>query len=124
MTELCPTRHGPATPIGHLFCEIVPNRGCPDRACGLIIAAMSKLRIPRPLPSADQVRAELRTLNRAQVEALAALSGVPFRSLWKCRSGETRNPGIDTVGKFYALIGQAARKPAKPAVEKPAAIAA
>lgn len=87
-----------------------------------MIAAMSRLRIPRPLPSAEQVRAELRKLNRAQVEALGALTGVPFRSLWKIRSGETQNPGIDTVGKFYGRIDQAGRT--RPTREVPEAAAA
>ncbi len=70
---------------------------------------MSRLRIPRSIPSAEQVRLALNALNRAQIEALSKLSGVPFRSLWKVRKGDTENPGIDTVGKFYPHISAARR---------------
>jgi hypothetical protein len=79
---------------------------------------MSRLRIPRHLPSAEQIRKELLAMNRPQIEALSKLSGVPFRSLWKVRAGDTENPGIDTVGKFYAHIAAARR--AIPAPKKAA----
>ncbi len=56
------------------------------------------------IPSAAEIRQRLVGIDLADVRALAAASGVPFTTLWKLRSGETENPGIETVRKFYALI--------------------
>lgn len=56
------------------------------------------------IPSAEEVRERLRGLELAKVRDLAAASGVPFTTLWKMRSGETKNPGIDTVRKVYSQI--------------------
>lgn len=44
-------------------------------------------------------------LSQAALHALADKSGVPFNTLVKIRSGYTPNPGIETVRKFYDLIG-------------------
>jgi hypothetical protein len=56
------------------------------------------------IPSAEQVRERLQTLRYGQVEKLAAISGVPVTTLWKVRSGDTENPGLDTVRKFIDHI--------------------
>lgn len=48
------------------------------------------------IPSAEQVRQLLVPLRRAELMALSSRSGVPFTTAWKVRSGETRNPGIET----------------------------
>lgn len=56
------------------------------------------------LLSPEQVRAQLAPLTHAQLQALAKASGVPFTTLWKVRSGVTKNPGIETVGKFLPYI--------------------
>ena len=59
------------------------------------------------IPSTEQVRERLQTLRYGQVEKLAALSGVPLTTLWKVRSGDTENPGLDTVRKFIGHINAA-----------------
>jgi predicted transcriptional regulator len=50
------------------------------------------------------LRARLLPLGHSQLQKLALDSGVPFTTLWKIRSGETRNPGIDTARRFYPLV--------------------
>ena len=60
------------------------------------------------IPSAGEVRALLQPLRHAQLQALAAASGVPFTTLWKVRSGETGNPGLDTVRKFLPHVAKVA----------------
>lgn len=57
-----------------------------------------------PFPSVPEVRARLRALTHSQMQELAQASEVPFTTLWKVRSGETANPGIETVRKFFAHI--------------------
>lgn len=49
------------------------------------------------IPSALQVRAWLLPLTNRQLQKLSELSGVPFTTLWKIRSGETENPRIESV---------------------------
>lgn len=56
----------------------------------------------KPIPSASEVRQLLLPLPHAKLQRLAKESGVPFGTLWKIRSGDTQNPGIDTV---RALLG-------------------
>lgn len=56
------------------------------------------------IPSAEQVRAALAPLTLRQLDALAALSGVPAPTIYKIRIGQTENPGIDTVGKFMPHV--------------------
>jgi predicted transcriptional regulator len=43
-------------------------------------------------------------MRHAELQALAKQASVPFTTLWKIRSGETRNPGIDTVRKLLANL--------------------
>lgn len=59
------------------------------------------------IPSGTDVRDTLLELSHAQMTALASVSGVPFTTLWKMRSGETTNPGIETVRKFMPHIDAA-----------------
>ena len=56
------------------------------------------------IPSAADVRDRLTRLSHAQMKALAASSGVPFTTLWKVRTGETKNPGVETVRQFWPHI--------------------
>lgn len=58
----------------------------------------------KTLPDTATIRASLMALGHAQMQALAAVSGVPFTTLWKIRSAETRNPGIETVRQFLPHI--------------------
>lgn len=56
------------------------------------------------LPSAEQVADRLRPLRMSQLRTLAGESGVPYRTLLKIRLGETPNPGLETVRKFFHLL--------------------
>lgn len=60
-----------------------------------------------PLPSADQVAERLRPLKTRELRGLASRSGVPYRTLLKIRIGETPNPGLETVRKFFHLLPDA-----------------
>lgn len=60
-----------------------------------------------PLPSADQVAERLRPLKTHELRGLASRSGVPYRTLLKIRIGETPNPGLETVRKFFHLLPDA-----------------
>lgn len=52
------------------------------------------------IPPVTEIRGLLEKLGHAQVHELARASGVPFTTIWKVRSGETGNPGIETVRKW------------------------
>ena len=56
------------------------------------------------IPTSLQVREALATLTLAQIERLAALSGVPWTTIYKIKRGETDNPGIETVGRFLPHV--------------------
>lgn len=56
------------------------------------------------IPSAQEVRQRLEPLSFAQMQALAALSGVPFTTLWKVRNGVTEDPRLETVRQFMPHI--------------------
>ena len=59
------------------------------------------------IPSSQAIRGRLLGLGHAQLQALSVASGVPFTTLWRVRSGETANPGIETVRKFMAHMPEA-----------------
>lgn len=59
------------------------------------------------LLSAEAVRAALAPLSLKQVERLASMSGVPAATIYKVKRGETENPGLETVRKFYPHIASA-----------------
>lgn len=56
------------------------------------------------IPAAADVRDALVALSYSQMQELSKRSEVPFTTLWKIRAGETTNPGIETVKKFFPLI--------------------
>jgi len=56
----------------------------------------------------------------AQLRALADVSGVPFRTLLNIRLGVTKNPGIETVRSFYALVQPICAAPAGSSSAQPA----
>lgn len=60
------------------------------------------------IPSAEHVRQALKGLTYSQTVALARMSGVPFTTLWKVRSGETPNPRLETVRQFLPRLEEAA----------------
>ncbi|MFY7867186.1 hypothetical protein [Roseateles sp.] len=64
------------------------------------------------IPSTDQLRQRLLKLSWAQVREICKRTGVPVTTVWKVRSGETVNPGIETVRAIW---------PDLPALEKEAA---
>jgi len=59
------------------------------------------------IPSAADIAAQLAPLRNSQVQRLAELSGVPFHTLLKIKTGETGNPRIDTVCQFAPFIAKA-----------------
>lgn len=63
------------------------------------------------IPSSADVANALQALRRGSLQRLAVLSGVPYRTLEKIRSGETKNPGIETVRAFLPHIEAAAQAP-------------
>jgi hypothetical protein len=50
-------------------------------------------------------------MSRPDIQRLADLSGVPFHTLLKIRSGETMNPGIETVRLFAGHLDAVAPPP-------------
>ncbi|HNB43269.1 MAG TPA: hypothetical protein PLL72_03640 [Burkholderiaceae bacterium] len=56
------------------------------------------------IPSVTEVRARLADLSLAQLDELAAASGVPCPTIYKIKYGQTRNPGIETVRRFIGHI--------------------
>ena len=69
------------------------------------------------IPSSQAIRARLMGLGHAQLQALSVASGVPFTTLWRVRSGETANPGIETVRKFMQHLPEASVISTEPARE-------
>lgn len=49
-------------------------------------------------------KSRLEALGHAGVQELSKNSGVPFTTLWKIKTGETANPGIETVKMFAAHL--------------------
>ena len=56
------------------------------------------------IPSAAFVRERLRDYAPPQLLELAEKSGVSFHTLLKIKRGDTQNPGIDTVRKFFGHV--------------------
>lgn len=61
------------------------------------------------IPSALHVRAWLLPLEKQQLQRLSGLSGVPFGTLWKIRSGDTEDPRIETVRKISVHLEAASQ---------------
>lgn len=64
------------------------------------------------IPSAAEIRVLLEPLRTAALRRLAEQSGVSFYTLMKIRSGETSNPGIESVRAFLPHIEAAQGAPA------------
>jgi hypothetical protein len=56
------------------------------------------------LPSTENVAARLLPLRKRELQDLSDRSGVPYRTLLNIRLGETPNPGLETVRKFFHLL--------------------
>ena len=67
------------------------------QAVDLMFRLRNTRRMRTHIPSAADVRGWLEPLDNSQLQRLATLSGVPFTTLWKVRSGETGNPRLETV---------------------------
>lgn len=61
-------------------------------------------RMASKIPSAVDVQKRLSPLGHAQIHELALLSGVPFGTLWKVKVGDTKNPGVETIRKFWEFL--------------------
>ncbi len=59
------------------------------------------------IPPVSDLQNILVGLGHAQLQELARLSGVPFTTIWKIRSGETKNPGIETVRMWLPHVARA-----------------
>jgi len=64
------------------------------------------------IPLTLDFRAKLEALGHAGLQELSKASNVPFTTLWKIKTGETSNPGIETVKAFAPYI-EANRQPEK-----------
>lgn len=64
------------------------------------------------IPSSQELRELLAPLRTADLRRISQASGVPFGTLWKVRSGETENPGIETVRLFLAHLNVSEQKQA------------
>lgn len=56
------------------------------------------------VPSVEAVREALAGLTLKQIERLGELSGVPWSTIYKIKRGETRDPGMDTCGRFMPHV--------------------
>jgi len=61
-------------------------------------------RMATQIPQASLIRENLQKLAAYQLRSIAAKSNVPFTTLLKIRSGETKNPGIETVRAFFPYL--------------------
>lgn len=64
------------------------------------------MRMQTEIPSIQQIQAVLQALPKGELTRISRDSGVPFGTLWKVRSGETPNPGIETVRSFLPHLPQ------------------
>jgi hypothetical protein len=56
-------------------------------------------------PPIEDIAKRLSKLSHPQLHCLARGSTVPYTTLLKIRNGVTTNPGIETVRRFWPLIG-------------------
>ena len=61
------------------------------------------------IPPLQDIRQRLQALRFVDLEAVAQRSGVGFGTLMKIRTGQTPNPGIETVRTFIAHLPAAPR---------------
>jgi transcriptional regulator with XRE-family HTH domain len=64
------------------------------------------------IPSAEDVRAALRSLGRGQMQELADKSGVPVTTLSNIRNSSKQGPTVDTLRKFWPHLLRLTRKAA------------
>ena len=64
------------------------------------------------IPSAADIAQRLAPMKYPQLQRLADLSGVPFHTLLKIRSGETRTPGVETVRSVLPHLSDAVQSEA------------
>lgn len=62
------------------------------------------------IPLTLDFKQRLESFGHSGVQELSRLSGVPFTTLWKIRTGETANPGIETVKLFAAHLDAVGEK--------------
>lgn len=63
------------------------------------------------IPTPETVRQRMADLGYPEIRSLSSVSGVPFTTLLKIKSGETSNPGIGTVGMFWGHLPASATQP-------------
>lgn len=56
------------------------------------------------IPTTDMIQRRLNKLNQAQLHQLADDTGVPYSTLVKIKYAETKNPGIETVRRFFPVL--------------------
>lgn len=63
------------------------------------------------MPSAKDIQLKLSEMPTERLRVIAEASGVPFTTLWKIKTGETANPGIETVRRFFPLMDECEAAP-------------
>jgi len=56
------------------------------------------------IPSTLEFKARLEPMGSSELTELSRLSGVPFHTILKIKTGETTNPGLETVRKFCPFL--------------------
>lgn len=59
------------------------------------------------IPTTEEIVIALGPLGYAQMQELARLSGVAFTTLWKIKIGETKDPGVGKVRRFWPYVATA-----------------
>jgi hypothetical protein len=67
----------------------------------------------KTIPSVEEVRARLKPLTSGPLRRLAKTTGVGFMTIWNIRTGATEDPGLGTVGRFWAHLPALEREVAK-----------
>jgi predicted transcriptional regulator len=65
------------------------------------------------LPTFSDLKGRLAGMTHAEVQKLATQSGVPFMTLWNIRAGNTKNPRLETLRKFWPLINRRSKERAE-----------
>lgn len=67
-------------------------------------------------PSCEEIAAVLKILNHDEMQEVADRAGMPFGTIAKIRTGEVKNPGIETVRKFYPIMIDLASRKLQPVI--------
>jgi len=70
------------------------------------------------LLSSQELRSSLAQLSHAQIQRLAKNSNVPLTTLWKIKDSTTKNPGIETMRKFYGCLLRMHHDPSPPSAQQ------